>query len=117
MPLRVSKPKGIVMPISFVLWRETPYPCLHQLATSTPLHAKIRIAGYGAATLIGHGANLVHSVLHLPRQPPVSPSPKGDTSMATIVRRIGKNGQTCYRAQVRRKSAPWLTWWTATAVR
>src|SRR5215510_5336490 len=45
MPLRVSKPKGIVMPISFVLWRETPYPCLHQLATSTPLHAKIRIAG------------------------------------------------------------------------
>ena len=29
--------------------------------------------------------------------------------MATIVRRIGKNGQTCYRAQVRRKGSPPLS--------
>jgi hypothetical protein len=35
----------------------------------------------------------------------VSPSLKGDTNMATIVRRPGKNGQTSYRAQVRRKGA------------
>ena len=64
-----------------VLYRRVSRPC------------KSSTSGHGATTLIGHGANLVHSMLHLPLQPPVPPSPKGDTSMATIVRRIGKDGQ------------------------
>src|SRR5690242_1203047 len=63
----------------------------------------------GPQPLTGHGALLVHSLLRLPHQPPVSPAPKGDTSMATIIRLIGKNGQASYRTQVRRRVAPPLS--------
>src|SRR5262249_56142727 len=80
-----------------VLYRRVSRPC------------KSSTSDHGAAALTRHGANLVHSVPQLPHQPPVSPSPKGDTSMATIVRRIGKNGQTSYRAQVRCKGVPPLS--------
>jgi hypothetical protein len=41
--------------------------------------------------------------------PTVSPSPQGDTSMATIVQRTNQHGQTSYRAQVRRKGVPPLS--------
>src|SRR5215475_2558171 len=44
MPLRASKPKGLVMTLSWGLWRESPYPCRCPLATPNPWQAKLRIA-------------------------------------------------------------------------
>src|SRR5215831_12291274 len=48
-----------------VLYRRVSRPC------------KSSTSDHGAAALTCHGANLVHSLLHLPHQPPVPPSPKG----------------------------------------